>query len=172
MQWAISITYRIASSSRGIQLATRFGLLPLEVETDSTELINAMNNGHTILSNLIQSCRSIMRQEKSLLLQHNFRQGNSVADALAKEAKYKENKQYKPGCIKLFADPPFFVKHYQAKDQSQECSYIKAVPLSVCNMLRAIGNKNVPVSSSILYSGVPASITTSTNIMACNMSFI
>lgn len=92
-----------------LQLATRFDLFQLEVETDSMEAINAINNRHVILANLIYSCRSLMHQKKGLLLRHNFRQGNAVADTLAKEAENQENKQYKLRRTKLFAKHPLFL---------------------------------------------------------------
>lgn len=86
----------------GLQLAHRFDLFPLEIETYSTELINTINNGHVILANRIHSCRSLMRQKKGLLLPHNFRQGNAITDALAKEAKIKKTNnifQGKQNCL-------------------------------------------------------------------------
>lgn len=100
----------LQSLHEGLKLAHRFNLFPLEIETDSTEAINAINNGHAILNNVIYSCRSLMHQEKGLLLRHNFRQRNSVADALAKEAKNQDDSKYMHEEVRILVSPPVLWK--------------------------------------------------------------
>ncbi|XP_075076903.1 uncharacterized protein LOC142163509 [Nicotiana tabacum] len=136
----------------GLQVAHRFKLFPLKVETDSTDVINAINNGHSTLANLIYSCKLLRRQEKHLLLRHNFREGNAIADALTKEAKNKE-KDYKPEELKLYVVPPFCVQQMLAMDMSGTSKCSKELSISACNMLKAMGNQNIP-SNSILHIGL------------------
>lgn len=114
-------------------------------------MISAINNGHVILANLIHSCWSLMCQEKGLLLRHNFREENAIADSLAKEAKKQENKQYLPGRTKLFVAPPFFVDQMLTKDMREECKSLKQLPISVCTMLRTLGNQNIASDTIIAF---------------------
>lgn len=116
----------------GLLLAVKFDLFPLEIDTDSIEVIHAINNGRATLTNLIESCRLLMHQKKGLLLRHSFRQGNAVADALAKDAKTKEKKCYKPGETKLFAEPPIFVKDLCDKDLCMDKYFVKQLSTSTC----------------------------------------
>lgn len=110
-----------------LQLASKFDLYPLEVETCSIRVINTINNGHTVLANLIHSCRSLMHQEKVLLLRHNFRERNVVADALAKEVKNKKARQYNPRGTKVLAEPPIFVEQLLTKDMSRGKQFFKKI---------------------------------------------
>lgn len=74
---------------KGLKIATKFKLFPLEVETDSTEAINAIHHDHKVLSNNVHACKLLMLQQKDLLLRHNFREGNYVTHLLAKDTTKK-----------------------------------------------------------------------------------
>nr|XP_009803450.1 PREDICTED: uncharacterized protein LOC104248826 [Nicotiana sylvestris] len=76
-----------------LQIANKYYLFPLEVETDSTEAIMAIQQDHLVLSNLVVACRSLMHHRKDLLLLHKFRKGNQVAHMLAKDAAKENYKQ-------------------------------------------------------------------------------
>lgn len=132
-------------------------------------MISAINNGHVILANLIHSCWSLMCQEKGLLLRHNFREENAIADSLAKEAKKQENKQYLPGRTKLFVAPPFFVDQMLTKDMREECKSLKQLPISVCTMLRTLGNQNIASDINFLHVGPSCPNVITSDTMLCDM---
>lgn len=92
----------------GLKIATKFNLSPLELETNSTEAINAIRHDHMVFSNTVHACRLLMHQQKDLLLRHNFREGNQVAHLLAKDATKKQYKQLTSEYPKLHASPPPF----------------------------------------------------------------
>ncbi|XP_019259064.1 PREDICTED: uncharacterized protein LOC109237239 [Nicotiana attenuata] len=153
----------------GLQMAHKFNLFSLEIETDSTDVINAINNGHTSLSNLIHPCRLLMHQEKGLLVRHNFREGNAIADSLAKEAKNQE-KKYMPEKTKLFTAPPFCVQHMLSMDRSGESKHSKQLSISVCNILTTLGNQNI-ASDAILHTGLSNDNVTLSDTMLCNDAY-
>ncbi|XP_019258895.1 PREDICTED: uncharacterized protein LOC109237091 [Nicotiana attenuata] len=70
----------------GMKIAIQYNLFPLEIETDSTDAIHALNNDHLVMANIIHACRLLMLQRKDLSLRHNFREGNQVAHLLATDA--------------------------------------------------------------------------------------
>lgn len=73
---------------RGLELAWKSGLAPLEVETDSTTVLKLMHNPVEVnwkhpQFNLIKSCQNLLNQSWSCSLNHAYWQQNSVADCLA-----------------------------------------------------------------------------------------
>ncbi|XP_070035071.1 uncharacterized protein [Nicotiana tomentosiformis] len=69
-----------------LKIAKEMKFLKIEIETDSTEIINLLYKNNQILSNIIFECRLLKHQLKLPTLRHNFREGNVVAHLLAKEA--------------------------------------------------------------------------------------
>lgn len=61
--------------TRAYNIVPKFKLFPIEAETDSTAII-AIYHDHIIFSNIVYACRSLMPQQKLLLLRHNIREGN------------------------------------------------------------------------------------------------
>ncbi|XP_019244371.1 PREDICTED: uncharacterized protein LOC109224240 [Nicotiana attenuata] len=77
-----------------LQLIMQHNLLPVEIETDASEIINMIANDHPTYTKLIYECRWLMKQTRrkgKVVLRHSFRQGNSVAHALAKMALKQSN---------------------------------------------------------------------------------
>lgn len=124
----------------GLQIATTFDLFPLEVETDSTVAIKAINQDHIVLSNTVHACRLLMLQQKHLLLRHNFREGNQVAHLLAKDATKKEYKHHYSDNPKLHASPPHFINQQLSKDANGIYYYNKSLDITACNKLRSFRN--------------------------------
>lgn len=113
---------------QGLQIATKFDLLPLEVEIDSTEAINALNHDHVVFSNIVYAYRSLMPHQKALLLRHNLCERNKVAHLLAKDATNEQYKQLNPEVSKLHAGPPYFGMQQLTSEQSGECLFVKSLP--------------------------------------------
>ncbi|XP_075102068.1 uncharacterized protein LOC142177427 [Nicotiana tabacum] len=127
----------------GLLLAIKFKLFPLEVETDSTEAINAIQRDHLVCSNIVHACRSLMHQQKDLRFRHNFRKGNHVAHLRTKDATINNFKQFSLDNPKLHAIPPLFVKQQLTMEQNGACLFAKSLPTTACNMLRTLGNQNI-----------------------------
>lgn len=78
---------KLLALQAGVKLATDNGYYPIEVETDSTKVIQTLSTNHETFNDVIHSCRLLMPQkEEEMVIRHNFRQGNMVAHMLAKEA--------------------------------------------------------------------------------------
>ncbi|OIT27443.1 putative ribonuclease h protein, partial [Nicotiana attenuata] len=71
---------------RGLQLAEQNKFLPLQIDTDSSEIIGMLAEGNLIFDPLICECRLLIQRMGSVVVRHSFREQNRVADALAKEA--------------------------------------------------------------------------------------
>nr|XP_009793477.1 PREDICTED: uncharacterized protein LOC104240341 [Nicotiana sylvestris] len=72
-----------------LQIALQMQLQPLEIKTDSTEMIKLIKESDEVLNDLIYDCRWLMLQLKLLAIRHTFRQGNATAHMLAKEASHQ-----------------------------------------------------------------------------------
>lgn len=72
-------------------------LTPLEINTDSIELVNMFCCGHLLYETLISECKYLMQRLGAPRLVYVFREQNRIADALAKEGAKMEG----------FDDPTF-----------------------------------------------------------------
>ncbi|OIT04530.1 hypothetical protein A4A49_65327, partial [Nicotiana attenuata] len=70
----------------GLIIANKRKLLPLEIETDATQVISFINNGCKAYDTIINSYRLLLARMDQVVLHHNFRQGSEVAHNLAKHA--------------------------------------------------------------------------------------
>nr|XP_009597642.1 uncharacterized protein LOC104093583 [Nicotiana tomentosiformis] len=70
----------------GLHLATEHGFTNLEVESDYTDVINCLQNGNTLLNNVIHECKLLMHQARVQTIEHTFREANKPAHKLAKYA--------------------------------------------------------------------------------------
>ncbi|KAK6803725.1 hypothetical protein RDI58_001509 [Solanum bulbocastanum] len=75
---------------QGLKIAKDNHLMPLEISTDSIEVINFINNGHESYSFIICECRSLMQLLGDTKLSHTYREQNKVVDLLAKEGAKKQ----------------------------------------------------------------------------------
>ncbi|XP_019235518.1 PREDICTED: uncharacterized protein LOC109215859, partial [Nicotiana attenuata] len=86
-----SLAAELKALREGLRTANEWNLFPLEIETDCSEAIQAIQHGNKLLNKIVNDCRSLMHQQR-VTLQHTFRQGNRIAHTLAKEVLGRENK--------------------------------------------------------------------------------
>ncbi|XP_075076706.1 uncharacterized protein LOC142163331 [Nicotiana tabacum] len=122
----------------GLKVALQLQLQPLEIETDSTEVISLLDKEHQIFNHVISSCRWSMAQLGTPLLRHNFREANSVAHLLAKNS------------IKLQLMNKTIIHHAYTqlveaalKDDADGRLYGRIISEQTCNRLASMGNVNV-----------------------------
>ncbi|OIT01316.1 putative ribonuclease h protein, partial [Nicotiana attenuata] len=84
--YTTNIRAEIRAITKGLQLAELNNLLPLEIDTDSSETINMLINGNLIFDPLICECRSLIQRMGRVEVRHTYREQNRVADVLAKKA--------------------------------------------------------------------------------------
>ncbi|XP_019259036.1 PREDICTED: uncharacterized protein LOC109237218 [Nicotiana attenuata] len=89
----------------GLKTALDWGLFPLQIKTDSMEVILSIQQGNNLYANTINKCRLLMHQQKQVILQHEFRQGNKIAHQLAQMGIANARKKKR-----IFVDPPADVK--------------------------------------------------------------
>ncbi|XP_059294747.1 uncharacterized protein LOC132047768 [Lycium ferocissimum] len=94
-------------------LRLEHNLKPLEINTDSTEVIKMINEGHLPYSSIISYCRCLMRELGCPVVKHNYREQNKVADLLAKEG----GKQQLSEGMDILAVPPMFVRQVFEADR-------------------------------------------------------
>ncbi|XP_060206642.1 uncharacterized protein LOC132634401 [Lycium barbarum] len=98
--WIIRLTKGLPNSSvihaelttlmRGLKLAFEHKLFLLEVECDSTEVVNILKHGHDTYTPMFLECRCFIELMGRPARGHGYREQNSVADALAKEGVKKK----------------------------------------------------------------------------------
>ncbi|KAH0653167.1 hypothetical protein KY290_031457 [Solanum tuberosum] len=90
-------------------MADRHMLTPLQIETDSSDILVLIYEGNDSFSNIILECRALLLQRlgnPQITLRR--REQNQVADRLAKEAvKLKENIDF----VEWSAPPMFIMKN-------------------------------------------------------------
>ncbi|KAM3233337.1 hypothetical protein P3L10_018696 [Capsicum annuum] len=69
----------------GLQIASHLGITYINIEIDSVHAITILTNGHLLLNNLVDDCRSLLEMVEAAPPVHVYREGNKVADLLAKE---------------------------------------------------------------------------------------
>ncbi|KAK4726506.1 hypothetical protein R3W88_031423 [Solanum pinnatisectum] len=96
----------------GLHIAFTHNLFPLEVETDSLEILQFLEDSPPTYSSIIMSCRSMLKKLGNPMVRHNFRQANMVADVLSKIcAKLTMTNQ-----PHILLSPPEAVKDYLKAD--------------------------------------------------------
>lgn len=95
-------------------MALKHNLVPLEVNTDDVQLLHLLHSDNIHYANLITDYRYLLDLLRNAIVEHTYREGNKVADGLAKA-----------GCnlsrttIPLFfEEPPNFVETFLHKDQT------------------------------------------------------
>lgn len=68
-----------------LQLALDLLMMPIEVETDPIEVIDLLQHTHLIYQSVVDSCRFLLSRLGNPILCHKFREGNKLADFLAKK---------------------------------------------------------------------------------------
>lgn len=74
----------------GLQLAKRLNIQNLVVELDALVVVNLLNglNVNEFLTPIVLDCREILQGFREARVQHSFREGNRVADLLAKMGRH------------------------------------------------------------------------------------
>ncbi|XP_019224339.1 PREDICTED: uncharacterized protein LOC109206029 [Nicotiana attenuata] len=80
-----SLEAEIKALLEGLKTAQEWGMFPLEIETDSVEVIQSIQQGNRLYDDIVNECRVLKHQQKEITLQHTFTQGNSIAHQMAKK---------------------------------------------------------------------------------------
>lgn len=112
----------------GLQLANAHNFRPLQVETDSQVLLQILSNAPLKHLQIIFACKSILQGLQVPQIQHTFREGNVVADVLAKHGKAIKN--FQPTDVILFENPPYFALLLLATDVTGIVTY-RLVPTPI-----------------------------------------
>ncbi|KAK4727234.1 hypothetical protein R3W88_032151 [Solanum pinnatisectum] len=113
----------------GLCLAFSLNWGPFEIETDSTEVLQFLDHALPPYECIILRCRSLLKKLQNSLVRHSFfRQGNYVADILAKQ-----------GSI-FFQSPQDYIKDQLATDKNGDISTRLIRPF-MCNKLAQFGNQ-------------------------------
>ncbi|KAK4713627.1 hypothetical protein R3W88_019534 [Solanum pinnatisectum] len=75
----------IRTLKQGLLMAINHNLKPLDINTDSSQLITYLNHHNYHYSNLTLECRSLMVKLGATTPTHIFREQNQLADKLSKE---------------------------------------------------------------------------------------
>ncbi|XP_059315446.1 uncharacterized protein LOC132066074 [Lycium ferocissimum] len=133
---------------QGLKLAMEHNLMPLEINTDSTEVIKMINEGHLSYNSIISDCRCLMRKLAHPVLKHSYREQNKVADLSAEEG----GKQHLFEGMEILAVPPMFVRKVFWADRV-ETVYDRNVNFLCCNTHKG-ANSGQPNGSNAINSNV------------------
>ncbi|XP_075088127.1 uncharacterized protein LOC142170187 [Nicotiana tabacum] len=126
-----SLQAGLLALEQGLKLVVDMSFAAIEIESDSTDIIKMLIDENDSTNACLLNCRSLMHRLKSPVIRHNFREGNAVANCLAKEAV----KNFKPDKCYHLACPPLFVKAILKKDMQGLCFGIKRLSTNICNSL-------------------------------------
>ncbi|KAH0724806.1 hypothetical protein KY284_000671 [Solanum tuberosum] len=157
----------------GLTLALEKQTLPIEVEIDSTEVIELFQYAHPNFQSTIESCMSLLKKLGNPVVHHNFRQGNRLADFLAKEGSILSMNNNSP----ILAATPADARSILQADKDG-VAITRRMSLATCSKLSMLGNLNVlfDVSSSdanIIAHRAPNIIATDSNAnIVCTLLLI
>ncbi|OIT31306.1 hypothetical protein A4A49_56379, partial [Nicotiana attenuata] len=136
VQAASYIHAELLALQQSLMLAMERNLFPIEIETDSIQVLNLLENGNSTFDPLLHNCKWLLSmKEKDLVVQHSFREGNGVADLLAKEAA----KQTTINKLVFIVMPSPFVVARMLADRDRDFSR-KSVLESTCRTLAKFEN--------------------------------
>ncbi|MCD7469248.1 hypothetical protein HAX54_008119 [Datura stramonium] len=119
----------------GLQLAYDLNLFPVEVETDSTEVLENIDNPNPIYNSIPVFCRSLLRKLGNPPLRHCFHQENKVTEFLAKQ----ESKLTTSNMANVLFSPPAKIAKQVQNDQNGVVS-TRFITKPCCNKLTSFGN--------------------------------
>lgn len=76
---------KLLALNESLKLVEQNNFLPIEINIDSTEVINMLTNDNILYHVVLNECRSRLLRLGAPLAQHYYREQNQVADLLAKE---------------------------------------------------------------------------------------
>ncbi|OIT08202.1 hypothetical protein A4A49_63026, partial [Nicotiana attenuata] len=124
----------------GLTTAIRQGFTKLVVETDSTDVINCLENGLLLLNDIVNECRWLMKQVKVQGVHHTFREANKSAHMLAKQG-LKSNNISRDTILIYYA--PYFVTNAIKSDCDGKTYAIRRLNKDVFHRLASFGNHNI-----------------------------
>ncbi|OIT28694.1 hypothetical protein A4A49_55843, partial [Nicotiana attenuata] len=124
----------------GLKTAIKQGFIKLEVETDSTDVINCLDNGILLRNDIVNECRWLIRKVKVQGIHHIFKEANKPAHMLAKEG-LKGNNNNRDTIVTYYA--PYFVTNFMKSDCEGKTYAIRFLNKDVCSRLAAFGNQNI-----------------------------
>lgn len=77
----------IKAPLNGLTLAKIHSLIPLQIYSDSMELVHAIDHDHILFTNILSKSRHLMQELEAAKMKHIYREQNQVADKLAKEGR-------------------------------------------------------------------------------------
>ncbi|OIT33769.1 putative ribonuclease h protein [Nicotiana attenuata] len=98
----------------GLELALKRNLVPLEVSIDAVRVLHLLHSDNMHYANLITDCRYLLGLLRNAIVEHTYREGNEVADGLAK-AGFTISITATP---LFFEEPPDFVETFLHNDQT------------------------------------------------------
>ncbi|OIT27419.1 putative ribonuclease h protein, partial [Nicotiana attenuata] len=100
----------------GLSFAINRSLTPLIVEIDSQILIALLPSGNHKYLHIFNACRLMLYELHMPIIQHTFKEGNGVADALACFGRDMQITQ--PQDVMLFENPPPFMLTHSFLDSA------------------------------------------------------
>lgn len=108
-------TSELYDLQKGLLIALRSNLVPLEINIDCKGIIQLLINDHLSYTNVLYDCREMLRKLGNTLIHHRFREENKMADALAKEG----SKLKGANSFIFWSIPPFFVSAELEADKTE-----------------------------------------------------
>ena len=122
----------------GLKLVVDCCIVPIEIELDSIEAIEALENSQPIYMRKINHSRLLMKRLGNPPIRHSFRQANKVADFLSRPGtKLTPSEQ-----ATILSAPPDHAMSL-VKDDQQRAISTKLVLRTTCNKLAGFGNLTV-----------------------------
>lgn len=98
---------------KGVEIAFHHDLFPIVIKTFSTEVITLlMKNQDSLFNSFISQCRYWLRKLQNSVIQHNFKEGNTVAHVLANQARTNNTNEV---CL-VFVTSHAMASHCLAED--------------------------------------------------------
>lgn len=69
----------------GFEIAYENNLFPLEINIDSTEVINMLTHGNPLYANILFECRYLIQKLGNVTVSYVFREQNTIADNMSKK---------------------------------------------------------------------------------------
>ena len=122
----------------GLKLVVDCSIVPTEIELDSIEAIEALENFQPIYMRKINHSRLLMKRLGNPSIRHSFRQANKVADFLSRPG----TKLTPSDQATILSAPPYDTMSL-VKDDQQRAIYTKLVLRTTCNKLAGFDNLTV-----------------------------
>ncbi|KAH0714996.1 hypothetical protein KY284_007901 [Solanum tuberosum] len=142
-QWVMGLYHNITAQNHcevealleGLKIVADCSIVPIEIELDSSEVIEALEDTQPIYATKMNSCRLLMKRLGNPLVRHSFRQANKVADFLS-----RLGTKLTPSAQAAILSTPLDHTLSLIKDDQQGLISTKQVLRTTCNKLARFGN--------------------------------